>query len=196
MVFITIISLLSGIFMGNQVLDEDIVSFLNNNSDYVMCLFMLLIGISIGSNKNVFKNLRKNCLIMFLIPVGIVSGSMLGGFICSLFIDIPLNKCMAVVSGLGWYTLSCTAVSDLAGVELGTVALISNLLRELISFITIPVLSKYVNPYTAIAPAAATSEDTSLPMLIKYTSEDIVLMAVFNGVVCSLLVPVLTQIFL
>ena len=32
-------------------------------------------------------------------------------------------------------------------------------------------------------------------MLIKYTSEEVVVMAVFNGVICSALVPILTKLF-
>ena len=49
--------------------------------------------------------------------------------------------------------------------------------------------------YAAIAPAAATSEDTTLAMLIKYTNEEVVVMAVFNGVLCSAMVPILIRFF-
>ena len=49
----------------------------------------------------------------------------------------------------------------------------------------IPVVVKYFNGYAAIAPAAATSEDTTLPMLMKYTSGEVVMMAVLNGIICS-----------
>ncbi|MEG0319096.1 MAG: LysO family transporter, partial [Niameybacter sp.] len=66
---------------------------------------------------------------------------------------------------------------------------------EILSFMLIPVIAKYCNHYTAIAPAAATSEDTTLPVLIKYTSEEVVVMAVINGVVCSMMVPILINFF-
>ena len=42
-----------------------------------------------------------------------------------------------------------------------------------------------------IAAAGATSEDTTLPMLIRYTNEETVVFAVLNGIICSTFVPVL-----
>lgn len=48
-----------------------------------------------------------------------------------------------------------------------------------------------LNYYTCIAPAGATSEDTTLPMMIRYTNEETVVLSVFNGVICSALVPFL-----
>ena len=52
-------------------------------------------------------------------------------------------------------------------------------------------LARYLNAYTCIAPAGATSEDTTLPMLIRYTNEETVVFAVLNGIICSTFVPVL-----
>ena len=42
-----------------------------------------------------------------------------------------------------------------------------------------------------IAAAGATSEDTTLPMMMKYTDEESVVLSVLNGAICSVLVPVL-----
>lgn len=118
-------------------------------------------------------------------------GTVLAGFLCYLIVDMPLRDCLAVVCGLGWYSLSGVLLTNLAGATLGTMAFFSNLLREILSFLTIPFHRKHLNPYTAIAPAAATSEDTTLPLLMRCTSEDVAVMAVVNGVVCSALVPVI-----
>ena len=45
--------------------------------------------------------------------------------------------------------------------------------------------------FSCIGPAGATSEDTTLPMMIRYTNEETVVISVFNGVICSAAVPVL-----
>ena len=45
--------------------------------------------------------------------------------------------------------------------------------------------------FGCIAPAGATSEDTTLPMMIKYTDEETVVLSVLNGMICSAFVPVL-----
>ena len=75
------------------------------------------------------------------------------------------------------------------------VAFLGNLLREMFSFLCIPWVAKHLNHYTAIAPAGATSEDTTLSMLVRYTREEIVVLAVINGVLCSAAVPVLIRLF-
>ena len=105
--------------------------------------------------------------------------------------NYPVNEAVSIASGLGWYSLAGVSISGLAGAELGSIAFLSNLLREIGSFFMIPYISRHFNAYTCIAPAAATSEDTTLPMLIRYTNEETVVFAVLNGIICSTLVPVL-----
>ena len=61
---------------------------------------------------------------------------------------------------------------------------------ELFSFFSIPLLSR-LNYYACIAAAGATSEDTTLPLMIKYTDEETVILSVLNGAICSAFVPVL-----
>jgi uncharacterized membrane protein YbjE (DUF340 family) len=125
--------------------------------------------------------------------MGTIIGSLLGGLVTSLMIDLTWYDSLAIASGLSWYSLCAVMIKDLAGVQIGTVAFMSNLMREIIAFITIPFVARTFNKYTAIAPAGASSEDTSLPMLIKYTNEEVVIMAIFNGVICSLVVPILIK---
>lgn len=74
---------------------------------------------------------------------------------------------------------------------MGSIAFLSNLMREIISFFLIPWIATHLNYYSCIAPAGATSEDTTLPMMIRYTNEETVVLSVINGVICSALVPVL-----
>ena len=82
-------------------------------------------------------------------------------------------------------------MQDLAGAQIGTMTFLSNVFREIFSFVLIPLIATRFGHYTAIAPAAATSEDTTLPILMKYTSEEVAVVAVLNGVICSIAVPIL-----
>lgn len=82
-------------------------------------------------------------------------------------------------------------LESLGGAELGSVAFLSNLMREIFSFFLIPLIALKLNDYTCIAPAAATSEDTTLPMMLKYTNEETVVLSVLNGMICSFFVPIL-----
>lgn len=86
--------------------------------------------------------------------------------------------------------------SKLAGAELGSIAFLSNLMRELFSFFIIPFLAAHLGYYTCIAPAGATSEDTTLPVMLKYTNEETVVLSVLNGIICSFFVPILISVCL
>lgn len=191
MVIAAIVSLILGVVCGQWLFSPDLVSLFGPISEYTLYILMFAVGISVGANKQVFRRLRQYHVKILIIPAGIVVGTVLAGFLCYLIVDMPLRDCLAVVCGLGWYSLSGVLLTNLAGATLGTMAFFSNLLREILSFLTIPFIAKHLNHYTAIATAAATSEDTTLPLLMRCTSEDVAVMAVVNGVVCSALVPVI-----
>ena len=191
MVIAAIVSLILGVVCGQWLFSPDLVSLFGPISEYTLYILMFAVGISVGANKQVFRRIRQYHVKILIIPAGIVVGTVLAGFLCYLIVDMPLRDCLAVVCGLGWYSLSGVLLTNLAGATLGTMAFFSNLLREILSFLTIPFIAKQLNHYTAIAPAAATSEDTTLPLLMRCTSEDVAVMAVVNGVVCSALVPVI-----
>ena len=75
--------------------------------------------------------------------------------------------------------------------QIGTIAFLSNVFREMLSVILIPFIAKRMNHITSIAPAGATSMDSTLPVIVKCTDEETVVMAFINGAVLSILVPVL-----
>lgn len=193
MVFIAVFALVSGVFCGKYVFTDAVIQFFSQYSDIVLYLLMFSVGISVGMNKSVFGKIRQYHIKIFLIPIGIIAGTIIGGVVCSILLGDGIGDSMAIVSGLGWYSLSGVLVTSMINAQMGSIAFLSSLLREIISFLTIPWIAKHLNHYAAIAPAAATSEDTTLPVIMKYTSEEIAVLAVFNGVFCSLMVPVLTK---
>jgi uncharacterized membrane protein YbjE (DUF340 family) len=196
MIILAAISLLLGILCSQlSLIPENWITFITGHSEEVLLLLMLLVGISIGNCKEIFQKVRTYHFRILIIPLGIISASVLGGIVSGFLLQMPLSDSTAIASGLGWYSLSGVMMTELSGAQMGSIAFLSNLMREVLSFFLIPLLAKYLNPYTAIAPAAATSEDTTLSMLIKYTSEEVVVLAVFNGVICSAVVPVLTRFF-
>ena len=104
--------------------------------------------------------------------MGIILGSLFGGLLCAAIFKISVGHATAIASGLGWYSFAGATISKLAGAELGSIAFLSNLMRELFSFFIIPFLAAHLGYYTCIAPAGATSEDTTLPVMLKYTNEE------------------------
>ena len=191
MVVFALIALISGVAYGLCDINIGFVSAITSRTDFILYFLMFFVGISVGLHKGILNDLKKYHLKVLIIPFGIVVGSIIGGMICSPITGFTLGESTAVASGLGWYSLSGITMGKLAGAELGSITFLSNLMREIFSFFLIPVIAKYLNYYSCIAPAGATSEDTTLPMMIKYTNEETVMLSVFNGMICSALVPIL-----
>lgn len=196
MVILTVIAVFLGIFCGLSHFDHPLVVWIANHSDVILYLLMFSVGISVGMQKDILKRIKAYHVKIFIIPFGIITASALSGLICAPLTGISMGYSCAITSGMGWYSLSGATIAKLGTAELGSIAFLSNLMRELFSFFIIPVIAKYCNSYTCIAPAGATSEDTTLPMILKYTNEETVVLSVVNGVVCSFFVPILISFFL
>lgn len=190
MVVLALVALISGIICGLKI-DHTFITFITSNTKVVLYILMFLVGISIGLHEGILKKIKEYHLKIFIIPAGIIVGSIVGGVVCSFITGYSINESTAVASGLGWYSLAGVTIGNLAGVQLGSIAFLSNLMREILSFFCIPIISKKLNYFSCIAPAGATSEDTTLPMMIKYTNEETVVLAVLNGIICSSAVPIL-----
>lgn len=195
-VLLAILSLICGIAYGCSDLDSVVISFLTGHSNIVLYILMFSVGISIGMHDGIVQKIKVYHVKILIIPVGIIAGSLLGGLLCSIIFNIPVGQATAVTSGLGWYSLAGATIGKLAGAELGSIAFMSNLMREIFSFFIIPFLAARFNHYTCIAPAGATSEDTTLPVMLKYTNEETVVLSVLNGIICSFFVPILISLCL
>ena len=106
MVIAAIASLILGVVCGQWLFSPDLVSLFGPISDYTLYILMFAVGLSVGSNKQVFHRLRQYHVKILIIPGGIIVGTVLAGFLCYLIVDMPLRDCLAVVCGLGWYSLS------------------------------------------------------------------------------------------
>lgn len=196
MVLLTIAALVLGVAYGLGGLQWPVVDFLTSHTDAVLYLLMFSVGISVGMYRGLAAKIRQYHLRIFLIPAGIMLGSVAGGVLCALLLHMPWNYGAAIAGGMGWYSLAGATIGRLAGAEMGSVAFLSNLMREIFSYLIIPCIALELNYYTSIAPAGATSEDTTLPMMLKYTNEETVVLSVLNGMICSLFVPVIISICL
>jgi uncharacterized membrane protein YbjE (DUF340 family) len=157
---------------------------------YALYAMILLSGISIGIDKKsweVFKNLNLKVL---LVPVAIIIGSLGGAALTSFVLpSLKLREILAVGAGLGYYSLSSIVISELHGEALALVALLSNLSREIITIVLAPVMVTYFGKLSAIASGGATSMDTTLPVIIKFTGKDYAVISVVSGVILTIVVP-------
>lgn len=162
-----------------------------DGAQWILYLLMFCVGISVGGQRGVLVSLRRHSAQILLVPLGVIVGSLAGGGLCGLLLRMPLREALSIGGGLGWYSLAGVSVSSAAGVAAGSIAFLSNLLREIGAFLLIPLVAQRVNACACIAVAGATSEDTTLPMILRYTDGETAVLSVLNGVICSAFVPVL-----
>lgn len=186
-----ILALVAGIGVGLFALPQEMATHMGTFTEYALFTLIFFIGIDIGHNKHIFKDIKKHGYFILVIPLGIVVGSLIGGFLTGLIIDMPSNLSLSISAGFGWYSISGIMLTQLHSAEIGTIAFLTNVIREIIAIVSIPLLAKYLNHYTAIAPAGATSMDTTLPIISRSTSPEIVVVAFINGALLSTLVPIL-----
>ncbi len=187
---LVIIGIFSGyFFLGNEVNNLDIYI------SVILNITIFSVGITLGLNKKIFKELKKTGKNLLLLPIGTIIGSLLGGLVTGILINHSLSLSLAIASGFGWYSISAVILTENAGVEIGSIAFITNVIREMMAFLFIPIVAKKLTPYTAICIGGATTMDTTLPLITKSTNEKYALVSFIHGGVLSFLVPVLVPFF-
>lgn len=195
MTYVILVSILLGIGCGYFIFPPAIVEQLDVVASWSLITLIFLVGIDVGGNKKIFKQLKELGIKILLIPAGGIMGSLLGGLVVGIFFNMAMNESLAIASGFGWYSLSGVMLKEMGGDTLGAIAFLTNVFREILTVILIPILAKKLNSYTAIAPAGATSMDTTLPLISKATNPEVAVMAFINGVLLSSLVPVFVTFF-
>lgn len=89
MVLLTIGALLLGLVYGLAGLDLPAVTFLTGHTDAVLYLLMFSVGISVGMYRGLAAKIREYHLRIFLIPAGVMFGSVAGGVLCAALLHMP-----------------------------------------------------------------------------------------------------------
>jgi uncharacterized membrane protein YbjE (DUF340 family) len=164
---------------------------------YILYALMFFVGIGIGADTKAFKVLKESKVKIFLVPLSVVVGSLIGALSVSVFlVQISAKEAMAVAAGFGYYSLSSVFITKISGEYLGTVALLSNIMREIITLVACPIFVRYFGKLAGIASGGATSMDSTLPIITEYTGKEWGIIAVFSGLVLTIIVPFLVPFIL
>ena len=106
-----------------------------------------------------------------------------------------VTDCMAVGAGFGYYSLSSIFITEYKGPELGTIALLSNITREIITLLFAPLLVRWFGNLAPISAGGATTMDTTLPIITRYSGQSFVVVSIFHGFVVDFSVPFLVTLF-
>ncbi|MFA6580695.1 MAG: lysine exporter LysO family protein [Paludibacter sp.] len=183
--------LLLGIF---RLFPADILHY--NTSFYVLCALMFSVGISIGNDPNSFRQFRSLNPRLIFLPLMTLLGTWLGVIAVGFFLnDRSLADCLAVGSGFGYYSLSSILITQYKGVELGTIALLSNIMREVITLLFAPWMLKYFGKLAPISAGGATTMDTTFPVIVRNSGKEFAVVSIYQGFVMDFSVPFLVTFF-
>jgi uncharacterized membrane protein YbjE (DUF340 family) len=161
---------------------------------YCLCFLLFLIGYGIGKDKEMIKMLFRRNLYIILIPIGTIVGSLIGGAFASLLLPLSLREATAVAAACGWYSYSAVYLAEVHSADLGAVAFLANVGREVLALFAIPLIIKIFGKYSAISVAGGTSMDVTLPVIDRYAGSEMAILAFMHGVVVSIVVPFLVPI--
>lgn len=156
---------------------------------WLLYALMFTVGVSVGSDKRLREILRTLRPSVLLVPLATTVGTFAGVALASLFVRYSLTECLAVGAGFGYYSLSSVFITQYKGTELGTVALISNILRELITLLGAGIMVKYCGKLAPICAGGCTTTDTTLPVIARFAGKDMVFIAIVHAMVLDLSVP-------
>lgn len=167
-----------------------------NISYYALCALMFSVGLSVGNDPQTLKNFRSlNPRLVFL-PIMTILGTLAGSAAVSLIqTHRSITDCLAVGSGFGYYSLSSIFITEYKGAELGTIALLANIFREMMALLGAPLIRKYFGKLAPISAAGVNSMDVLLPSITQYSGKDVIPIAIFHGILIDMSVPVFVSFF-
>lgn len=186
------VSLFGGLIFGYLFLDTGVKDTLDLILMSALDVMIFIAGIEIGSNRGILKRICNlhSALLALAIPLAVACGSICGALLLGHIAGLSAYDSLLVGGGLGWYSFSSVVISAMYSTEIGTVAFLANMMREISGFFLIPLLVR-VHKFLALAPSGAATMDSGLPVVIKYTNLHVGMYSFINGLVLTLIVPVL-----
>ena len=170
--------------------------FTLHSSSLILYALMFCVGISIGSDTKTLKSFRSVNPRLMMLPIMTIVGSLAGTAAASALLPHRhLFDCLAIGSGFGYYSLSSIFITEYKGAELGTIALLANIMREILTLLCAPLLAKYFGKLAPISMDGATTMDTTRPIITRTAGQDFISVSIFHGFCVDFSVPFLVTFF-
>jgi uncharacterized membrane protein YbjE (DUF340 family) len=195
-ILLILAALAAGILAGvSGLLPAVVYANLDTLIMVMLCGRLFVIGLDMSQGRTALAQVRRIGWKMVLLPVFIAGGSILGALVAGILMSMDPGDAMAIGAGFGWYSLSGVMLTGLVGAQIGTMALLSNVFRELLSIIIMPLVVRYFGKLAAVAPGGATTMDTTLPIVVRYAGSEMSVISFVSGFTLSMLVIVLVPFF-
>lgn len=184
------VALGSGFFLLNHDLFADALTLPSSSTFLLVLIF--LVGIDLTQIR---LDARWFSLAVLSVPMLVVIGSLLGAVLASWATGESLAVSMALSSGFGWFTLSSVMIGDHLGQTYGTMALMTDLMRELLAIMLLYAIGVF-HPKVSIGSAGATALDSTLPIIKQACQPEAVPLALVSGFILTILAPIFISAFL
>ena len=165
-------------------------------SSAVLFSLMFCVGISIGRDEKTLKSFRSINPLFMLLPVMTILGTWIGAALCAIPLgERSISDCLAVGSGLGYYSLSSVLITEAKGADLGTIALLSNIIREIFALVLAPLILRFFGRLAPISAGGCTTADTTLPIITSVCGKEFAVVSIYHGFVTDFLVPFMVTLF-
>lgn len=164
-------------------------------SNYLLYMLMFSVGMSVGNDAETLQGFRKLPKRIVALPFLSITGSLLGGVVAALILGSDFFSTIAISSGQAYYSLSSIIITERLGIALGAIALLTNVIRELLAIVLAPLLAKYIGPLAPIAAGGATTMDVTLAPILRASGKEYLVPSIYNGFVCDFSVPILVTLF-
>lgn len=184
--------------LPQSLLSLDFESF----SNYALYLLLFFVGVSIGMEADILQQVKRLPKKVLLLPLFAYAGAILASIIAYYILRgfnlsaLSLPKIAAINSGMGYYSITAIMVGQACGAEIGSIALLVNLLRELLTVLLAPLMSRWFGRYAATASGGATAIDTTLPIIMKTDGTPMFAVAAYCGMFFTIAVPFLLTLIL
>ncbi|MEM0084210.1 MAG: lysine exporter LysO family protein [Candidatus Methanomethylicia archaeon] len=182
-----ILTLISGIVIG--VLNQRI-GILIQALDSILFILILQIGIEVGLKyKDIMRSIKKLKNQLHL-PIITIISSIIAGIISSKILNIDTRIVLAISLGMGWYSFTGAYLTLKLNPYYGAIAFASNMLREAATIIITPILPRKFKRAGVII-GGATTMDTTLPIIVKEFGEEEMILALYHGLIITLIIPII-----
>lgn len=166
----------------------------HNSTTILLMALLFLVGISLKGSGVTLKEAMLNKRGLQISIIFTIVTLLSGAIFALIFADVSLAKGLALSSGFGWYSLSGTVMTDAYGAVWGSVALLNDLIREILALIFIPWVMRH-SASAAIGLGGVTSLDFTLPTLTASGGTKIIPIVISFGFITNVISPILMVFF-
>ena len=170
-------------------------------ADWVLYAMLLSVGINIGMGDSILALVKKVPRRVLWLPLVALLGTWLGSVLAFLVIkawgyDLSLQQSATINTAMGYYSLSSILTTKAWGATVGSICLLTNLMRELFTIVCAKPLGRVFGRFASTSSGGATVTDTSLPIILKAEGNGILPAVLYFGIVINIAVPFLLTFFL